>query len=635
MTLCLTGFGQKYSVRSKKAIKNYELASETYRQRDNDQTIIYLNKAIDQSPKFIEAWLFKADVLHSFNRLEDEIDAYLKAISIDPDFFPNVYFNLANAYLKLGNYNLAKTKYEEFLSISNISSRNRKLAKQRLANCEFAIHSINNPVDFNPNNLGDAINSPDDEYWPSLTADEEILVFTRLLTEKQEGKELKFNKQEDFYTSDFVDSIWMPATPLSVVINTKKNEGAQSITADGKYMYFTACNRPNGYGRCDIYYSVKEGEKWSKPINLGMPVNSKAWEAQPSISADGRDLYFVSNRKSGKGKMDIWRSRLIEIQNNGKPRWTQPVNLSINSGSNEMAPFIHAGNQYLVFSSDGMTGMGGYDLFKTELDKSAQWGEPVNMGYPINTYADEIGLEINAKGDKAYFSSDRLEGKGKDIFSFDIPMELQPVSASWLKGNVLDISSKLPVSASIVLVDLISKDTIAKIDSDSKDGSFLICLPSGRDYLFAAEAKDYLFFSDHFAMLNDKGKTEAQRLEILLKKIEKGREIVLRNVFFEVDSWLIKPESELELNHLHELLLAYPNLVIEIGGHTDNTGSEDHNLKLSQNRAKEVCDYLINKGIEQSRLKYKGYGTSKPIAENSSEEGKKLNRRTEFKIIEK
>lgn len=629
----LTSNGQKkYSIKSKKAIKNYEAAAETYRQMDNVESLKYLEQAVEKSPKFIEAWLFMADVLHETGETQKEIAAYLKAIEINPDFFSNVHFNLGNAYLKIGEYEKAQKKYKEFLAIQKISSRNKALAKSNLKNCQFALEAISNPVDFNPENLGETVNSKFDEYWPSLTADEELLVFTRLVGDE---KEVTIKRQEDFYYSYQQDSLWLPSKPLSTVINTAKNEGAQSITADGKYMYFTACSRPDGYGRCDIYYSVKEGSEWSTPINLGKPINSKGWEAQPSISADGQELYFVSNRKSGKGKMDIWHSRLIEIQANGKPRWTQPKNLSINSPKNEMSPFIHAGNRYLVFSSDGLTGMGGYDLFKTELDEDQKWSEPVNMGYPINTYHDEIGLVVTARGDKAYFASDRLEGKGKDIFSFDMPIELQPPSVSWLKGSVLDAKTKKPIYASLMLIDLQNKDTISQIKSDRKNGNYLVCLPAGRDYLFSAKADDYLFYSDHFEMLDQKKKTDPQILDINLSRVEKGSEIVLRNVFFELDSWEILPKSEIELEYLFDLLLKNEEWKIEIGGHTDNSGSEDHNISLSNKRAKAVCDFLITSGIDKDRLQFKGYGASQPIAANDSEKGRSVNRRTEFKILEK
>jgi outer membrane protein OmpA-like peptidoglycan-associated protein len=299
-----------------------------------------------------------------------------------------------------------------------------------------------------------------------------------------------------------------------------------------------------------------------------------------------------------------------------------------------MSPFIHAGNSYLVFASDGRVGMGGYDLYKMEKNKQNQWTKPENLGYPINTHGDEIGLVINARGDKAYFSSNRVAKNGRDIFSFDLPKELQPPTTSWLKGKVFDAETKKRLWASLLLIDLERKDTIAQLKSDRVNGNYLLCLPSGREYMFAAEADGYLFYSNHFSMLGDKKKTDPQVLDIPLYALKKGSEINLRNIFFAVDSWELLPQSELELQRLTRLLSVNSTLIVEIGGHTDSTGDDAHNLNLSNNRAKAVCDYLIKNGIAKKRLTYKGYGENKPIADNESEKGKALNRRTGFKILD-
>ncbi len=623
---------KKYSIKSRRAIQLYEEAGQYYRNRDNQKALESLSKALKVNDKFIEAYLFQADVYYSIKNSAAEIEACQKAIDIDWSYFPRVHFNLGNAYLKQGKYQLAKSKFEDFLSFSKILSKNKAKTQKLIKNCDFALEMIANPVDFEPINIGDAINTKYDEYWPSLTADEEVLVFTRL-SAAEKSTPVKLKLQEDFWISVKEEGLWRPAKGLSETINTTSNEGAQSITADGQYMYFTACGRKDGLGRCDIYYSVREGENWSKPRNIGSTINTAAWEAQPSISADGRVLYFVSNRKSGKGKMDIWKSDLLESLADGRQRWSKPVNLDFNTANNEMSPFIHASNQYLVIASDGLPGMGSYDLFKLRLREDGKWSEPENLGYPINTYGEELGMVINAKSDKAYFSSNRMEGKGKDIFVFDLPKEHQPPMVSWLKGKIYDKHSKENLYAALQLIDLSSKDTIARIHSDRVNGKYLVCLPAGKEYLLAVESKGYLFYSDHFSLLENRKKNQPQELNIGLQKLLKGSEIVLRNVFFDSDSWEILPKSEIELAILFNLMNQNPDLIVEISGHTDNTGSEEYNLKLSENRAKAVCDYLIAKGIKKERLLHKGFGSGKSIADNHSEEGKALNRRTEFKVV--
>ena len=625
---------KKYTSENKKAIKFYQKAKEASKQRNTDEALSFLAKALERDNYFMEALLFSADLYSDKGDDQKMIDAYELATSIDPSFFPNALFNLANAYLKSGRYEKASESYQAFLSLNKISARNRKLSAYKLKCCEFAKEALENPKKLNAKSISDSINTKADEYWPSLTADEQTLIFTRLISTGRIGRNHKKIFQEDLWYSENGNGTWSNSKALSKLINTDKNEGAQSVTADGRYMYFTANAREDGRGRCDIYYSKKVGDTWSEPINCGANVNTRAWEAQPSISADGRSLYFVSNRKSGKGKMDIWKSNLIEILEDGKQRWTKAENLKINTLENEMSPFIHASNNYLVFASDGLVGMGAYDLYQIDRATDGNWSEPKNLSYPINTYNDEIGLVINAKGDKGYFSSDRIAEKGRDIFEFEIPLELHPPKVNYLKGYVFDDKNKRPLEASLIVLDIDSRDTVAYSKSDSKLGAYLVCLPQGKDYLFHAEADGYLFYSDHFQM-KERTDKQAQKKDIALKAIRVGENVVLKNIFFETDSWEIKPESESELNSLYEFLILNKNICIELSGHTDNTGSDSRNKSLSENRAKAVYTILIGRGISENRLTYKGYASSKPIGDNTSLEGRAMNRRTEFKVIKK
>ncbi|WP_372642716.1 OmpA family protein [Ancylomarina sp.] len=632
------GFGlsaqNKYSTEDKKAIKYYKKAQESIRLRQTDEALVYLEKAFERDNRFIEALLFSADLYSDKGNESKMIAVYEQAIAIDPHLFPNALFNLANAYLKHGRYEKASSTYRAFLNIDKISDKNRNLSLHKIKCCEFAIEALKNPKDLNAQSLSDSINTKADEYWPSLTADEQTLIFTRLLPTGKIGRNQLEIFQEDVCYSENEGEQWSKSKVLSDLINTNGNEGAQSITADGRYMYFTASGREDGRGRCDIYYSKKVGDIWSEPINCGANVNTRAWEAQPSISSDGRSLYFVSNRKSGKGKMDIWKSNLIEILEDGRQRWSIAENLKINTAENEMSPFIHASNTYMVFASDGLVGMGAYDLYQIDRSSDGQWSEPKNLSYPINTHNDEIGLIINAKGDKGYFSSDRLAANGRDIYEFEMPLEIQPPKVSYLKGHVLDEATMQPLAASLILLDIDSRDTIAYSKSDRKEGEYLVCLPQGKDYLFHAEADGYLFYSDHFQMKTGMD-DHPQKKDIALQAIQVGKEVILNNIFFETDSWEIKSESESELNSLCEFLILNKSISVEISGHTDNTGSETKNISLSENRAKAVYSALIVKGIPENRLSFKGYASSKPIGDNNSEKGKAINRRTEFKVIKK
>tara|TARA_R110001583_G_scaffold24456_6_gene89212 strand:+ start:33766 stop:35703 length:1938 start_codon:yes stop_codon:yes gene_type:complete len=625
---------KKYASEDKKAIKFYQKAQESIKLRNSDEALSFLMKALERDNRFMEALLFSADLYSDKGDDQKVIDMYEQAIVINPNFFPNAMFNLANAYLKGGKYEKASESYRAFLNLNKISARNRNLSLHKLKCCEFALDALKNPKKLNAVGVSDSINTKADEYWPSLTADEQTLIFTRLIPTGRIGRNQKEIFQEDLWYSERGNDTWSNSKALSEAINTRKNEGAQSITADGRYMYFTASAREDGRGRCDIYYSKKVGNTWSAPINCGANVNTRAWEAQPSISSDGRSLYFVSNRKSGKGKMDIWKSNLIEILDDGKQRWSKAENLNINTSENEMSPFIHASNDYLVFASDGLVGMGAYDLYQIDRSADENWSQPKNLSYPINTHNDEIGLIINAKGDKGYFSSDRVVDNGRDIYEFDMPLELHPPKVNYLKGYVNDDENKKPLEASLIVLDLDSRDTIAYSKSDRKLGSYLVCLPEGKDYLFHAEADGYLFFSDHFQMKERVGK-QAQKKDIALKAIRVGEEVVLKNIFFETDSWEIKSESESELNSLYEFLILNRSIYIELSGHTDNTGSDTKNKTLSENRAKAVYSTLIGRGIPENRLTYKGYAATKPIRDNTSEEGKAMNRRTEFKVIKK
>ncbi len=504
--------------------------------------------------------------------------------------------------------------------------------------CEFGIHAIKNPVDFKPINLGKNINSEFNEYLPAITADEQTFIYTRLIPSGKRSFEGTLEMQEDFYISSQIKGVFQKSENFGEPLNTFSNEGAQSISADGTMLFFTSCEYERGksahgksFGSCDIFVSHKTGSRWSKPENLGVQINTKYWESQPSFSADGKTLYFASNRPGGKGKIDIWKT---ELQENNT--WAKPINLgdSINTKEHDQSPYIHYDNKTLYFASNGHLGMGNQDIFLSRKDSLGKFGKVKNLGYPINTYDEEVSLTINTKGNKAYFASSKeSEFGGLDLFTFELTDKNKPNQVTYVQGKVFDAETSKKLEASIKLINLSSDSTIAHSISDSETGKFLICIPAGEEYAFNVSKEGYLFYSESFTLTKSSDDLKIYNFVIPLSPIKKGKKTILKNIFFDIDSYELQDKSSAELGRLFQFLETNNEIRVEIGGHTDNTGSETHNKQLSLNRAKSVYDYLISKGITTSRILFKGYGSSLPVDSNNTEKGRQKNRRTEFKII--
>lgn len=632
----------KYSTTSKKAIKAYEEALQYFNRLEYEGAVKYMNKAIKADNNFIEAHLVLAEIFIESGNRDKAKESYLNTIKINPDFFPGLYFSLAQLEMQDSRFEDGLKYLEKYLSYKNIQPNGRLEALRRVEWCKFAIDAIKNPVPFNPINLGDSVNTEYDEYWPSLTADEKILVITRLVpktqdqlnqlsdSEKRIPISVQSKVQEDFFISIKENEIWQKAVNAGEPLNTNGNEGAQTIRVDGNVMYFTACNRPDGKGRCDIYLTRKKLGNWSEIENLGEPVNTSSWEAQPSISADGKTLYFVSTRAGGIGGKDIWFS-MLKSDN----KWSQPVNLGnkINSKGDEQSPFIHPDNKTLYFSSEGRIGMGGYDIYKVSKNEDGTWSDPENLGYPINSIYDEVGLIVNARGNKAMFSSDRLSDKGRDIFQFELYEEARPQPVSYFKGTVFNSKNKKKLKATFELINIETNEIVMQAESDENSGEFLVCIPSNNDYALNVSKPGYLFYSDNFSLKGVREISDPYLKDIALNPIQIGQKIILKNIFYETDSYELSKRSMVELSKLIEFLQNNSSLKIEISGHTDNVGTHEYNLDLSENRAKSVYLYLIESGINKERLQFKGYGENQPVASNETESGKSENRRTEIKII--
>ncbi len=620
-------FAQYYSSGSKKAIKRFEEARKCFEVRNDACVEEALLAVIAADDQFLEAYQMLAQVYYDQGRLEDAIDYYAATLDIDPDGNLEGYRLLAGMKLKTGDYEGALQVVETYLSFPRHKVKNYKAGESIREKCFFAMEAINHPVPFQPENLGDAVNSEFSEYWPALSVDEQMLMFTVMLPEKSPGEDQSY-LHEDFFYSTQSDGKWDVRKNAGAPLNTPDNEGAQSMTADGKILWFTACNRRSGQGQCDLYYSWREDGKWSRPVNAGTPVNSRYSEKHPSISADGRTLYFSSNRPGGSGSYDIWMSDW-----NGE-RWSDPVNLgdSVNTTGVEQSPFIHPDQQSLYFSSTGWPGMGQGDLFLSRFNRITGWSKPENLGYPINTYDDEIGLTLNASGNRAYFASNRGEGMDTDIYSFEMPQELRPVPVSYMKGRIFDSRTMKGIKAVLQLIDLESEEAVMELESHAGEGDYLISLPTDRDYALNVSADGYLFYSDHFNFSGMHSQARPLRRDVPLDALRVGSVVVLHNVFFARDSYTLEAESRAELNRVYDFLKLNPGIGVEISGYTDNTGSPEHNQELSEHRARSVVEYLVNKGIARERLKAAGYGERNPVADNENKTGRAQNRRTELKI---
>lgn len=620
-----------------KAEKEFKKALDYMNSGKEDKAIESLNKVFETAPNYPDALLCMAEIYYNKSNEFDTTKLkafpyYKRFVELHPSYDITAHYRVGEFYIL--EYNTEKAKYHFDYALSNYKTPKDQekidRTKRKLEQIKFIEYALINPVEFMPMNMGQSINTHFDEYLPTLTADEQTFIFTRLIPDTVDFG-LKILKVEDFFQTNKVNGKWEMAEKMPTPFNSLENEGALSISPDGRTAYFTRCNARDGYGSCDLYYSEKIGQRWTEPKNMGQTVNSSAWDSQPTIASDGRTLFFVSNRRGGKGKNDIWYTYKKD-----NDKWTKPISLdsTINTPGNDMYPFIHPSNTSLYFSSDYHLGMGGFDIFYSNI-VDGKFTPAQNIGYPINTSSDETSFIVSPSGKKAIFSTSLKDGKGgKDLYEFDLYEKAQPNPVVYMKGKAFDKFTNRPLAVNFEVKDINKNTLIASSSSDPLTGEYLVVLPLGASYALSAWADGYLFYSENFK-LNDISKSNSSQKDIFLIPIVEGESVVLNNIFFETNTFSLLPSSQSELNTLLELLQKNKNIVIEISGYTDNVGSQEYNLELSTKRANSVKTYLQEMGIEAIRLKSKGFGQTKPIAGNETEEGRARNRRTEFKIIKK
>jgi flagellar motor protein MotB len=629
--ITLSSFGQRRTIRAEDP--DFATAKNMYLEGKFRQAIPLLEQIVLSASDNQDAVYYLASSYNNINQAQKAWERFKFLETLNPNYDPWFYFEAGIAAFDLKNWNEAVRLLSEFKKRYPVSTRTTRARHRADYLINYAkqtkILESQSLVTKDPVSLPAPINSTQSDYLPMLDATGNKLYFTS----KRLGgfsKEIEGAKEgdEDLYFTVRVNGKWSDPQLLPPPLNGIGNEGAASFSADGQSMIFGACGRDDGVGGCDLYFSSLEGDKWSKPQNLGNVVNSEDWDAHSTLSADGTKIIFSSNRAGGYGGEDLYI-----VERNPFGEWGVPSNLgpTINTPLTELSPFFSQDAKTLYFASNGHPGFGETDIFKSVLE-NGKWSTPVNLGRPLNTTGDDRYFTIGGSGEKGYISSSKVNGKFQ-LYEVDIPAEMRPQPSIIVEGVVTNAKTKSLIAANVIVEDIKTGEQIATGKSNSSTGKYLVVLPAGRTYSVSVSKEGFFFYSQRFDVPMTSSFKEINK-EIQLSPIEKGAHVVLHNIFFETGKATLSGESRLELQKSIDLMQKNPSMIIEIGGHTDNVGDDASNMKLSLDRAKAVRDYLVKAGINANRLQAKGYGKTNPVADNSQEDGRQTNRRTEFAILE-
>lgn len=622
--LATDNYLRAYKFNSENALLNYKLGRCYLIDNDKAEAIKYLEKAIRLDPR----------------------------ISLDMEY-NDANFLLARAYHLDYQFDKAIAKYKDHknaLTPEQLTA-NEKTVDKMIAECETAKELVSKPVRVYVDNLGEVVNSAYPDYRPLVVPEESLIMFTSSRESTTGGKRDKDSYYfEDIFASYYEDGRWtLPEN--SYDLNSNSHDATAGISSDGTILYIYKSSGGN-----HLFESGLAGNMYTFPVEMPGIINDGFKQASASLTFDKTTLYFTSMREDGYGGQDIYFSK-----KDAKDRWQKAENLgaTINTPYDEEGVFISPDGKTLYFSSTGHNTMGGYDIFKSEL-KDGKWSNPENFGYPINTPDNDVFFTMAASGQRGYYSSKKKNGFGEqDLYIITFlgaakPMIISrdeallsyksqgagPGPASLIEQNtvltgvILDSEDLSPLQATIEIIDNSKNELMASFESNATNGAYLISLQPGKNYGISVNRKEYLFHSENFDIPEDAVAKKISK-DILLKRLEVGSKIVLNNIFFDFNKATLRPESVAELDRMFRMMNDFSSLKIELSGHTDNVGSATYNQKLSEDRAKSVVDYLIGKGISNTRLVYKGYGFTQPVADNKTEEGRQLNRRTEFKVLEK
>lgn len=656
---CVAQFEMEFcnDIDDKKLIKKYDKAVDLLISGKLDDAELVFAKVIDEEPEFTEAWLAIAEINYSrYSSAHDQksqnqyYSKYVKCLekisSTCPSFQEyEISYKLGKIFFSRDDFDVAAKHLNLYVKKGNKKSKFYSDAENTLSYIESYLNLIQNPVPFEPV-VVKGISTINDDYLPIISPDGTMAFYTHAYMKKDVSSIYSDKFTEEFTMSRALDNSgvkFSDGEALPYPFNTGKNQGASSITIDNSTLYLTICEFVSrDYDNCDIFYASKRNTGWSELQNLGTNINGlRSWESQPTISADGKTLYFASIRESNIGfdvnspTSDIYFS---EKQEDGSWGKAQNMGPSINTSGNDKSPFIHSDSQTLYFSSDGHLGIGGFDIFFSKYRDNG-WTKPINIGYPINTKRNDLGFVVNTQGTNAYFASNKLNGAGGwDIYSIVLYPEARPEKVFIVKGQLIDDVGNTITEAKLEIRNTRTEEVSQGV-VDAETGNYAIAVTVEEeefmdDFIMVVKKENYSFTSA-LLEINEEIFEEPEVLNFEIKPIEPGKAVELNDIYFPTASFVIDTKSFVVLDSFVEFLADNPNVKIEIRGHTDNTGSYSTNIDLSNRRAKSVYDYLISKNIPSSRLSYRGYGPKLPLESNDTEWGRSRNRRTEFFITEK
>ncbi|MEO6903578.1 MAG: OmpA family protein [Bacteroidia bacterium] len=642
------------TIENKKAVKLYEQGLD--KKNKKEERLAFLKEAIKLEPDYVDANFAFAEeriktLIYEDAAFKPTQPYFKKVVEICPNYHSDPYYYLGFIAYEESDWKEAVKNLKAFLNFKSDDDKKFSKnyegflteAKSMMRYAKFYDEILNHPVPFDPTPVA-GICTDKDEYLPIISADDEQMLFTRKQPYANKNLVYETDKELELFSyskRNPTTGLFDKGKRMPYPFNKNGSEGGATMTIDNKHLYFTICKDEGGPTvNCDIYYSDYVDGEWTEAKKVAGINDKERWDSQPTIASDGRTLYFASDRKGGRGGVDLYST----VKDPVTGIWSTPENMGpvINTANDEKTPFIHSDFETIYFSSDGHPGVGGFDIFYSKKSADGKWSEPKNIGVPINTKGDDLGFFVSTDGHLGYFASNdpsRTKGKsvgGFDIYSFELYKEARPEEVAFFKGDIEDMAHGNKKGFTVEVKDAVTKKiTEAVVDSTTGKYAVVVNNKAKNDLIITVKKKDYAFSSTLISKDSIKG-SKPVKINMQVDSIKVGQAYTLNNIYFKTNSSVLEPRSIIVLDEFAEFLKVNPTIKIEINGHTDNVGNEQANLTLSTDRALSVRAQLIQKGVEEKRiLNSKGFGSSKPIADNSTEAGRAKNRRTEFLIVAK